>query len=208
MSRHRAGEPITSDEARQETAEKMADADRRRGRDTPDETLRLPGYVAQPTDVPVPAVVAEAGDNAAERNDDTTPPVNRQAAAAELTQPVVAIGGNLLATAANLLRHRGRCREVLIDEAGCLCPIGALAVAAGVPPTWDGFAEPCYHTVNKLPETAHLITLIRERAPAARHERRGPSTHDIWWWADRELDDDAVLALLDQAADSYQAVPA
>lgn len=177
-----------------------------------DDTARIPPYLdakpptpaTTPTDIPVPPVVAEAGDNP----EDTIPPSRRIEAAVELTQPVVAIGGNLLVTAANLLRHRGRTRGQMIDEAGCLCVVGALAVAAGATIDNNDYLRTgaaAYEVAADLLETDHLVRLIRERAPRDLHAISDPSIHDVWQWADR-LDDDAVLALLDEAADSYQAV--
>ncbi len=196
-----------------------------------DDTIRVPGYLdpkppapaTTPTDLRLP-VVAGGGDNPDSgpdrngphnRDADTTPQLNRPSAAVELTQPVPAIGENRLRTAGNLLRHRGRCCRVLVDRRGCLCVVGALAVAAGIADASlaafennevDEATEAVYEPVSRLPETAHLVDVIRRRHPEYASRTAAP-VHTVWYWADR-MDDQAVLAVLDEAADSYQQVSA
>ena len=132
----------------------------------------------------------------------------------DVTQPIELVpDDNLLVTAAKLLRQRGRCRERLIDDTGCMCPVGALAVAAGADPdvmlAWeneeaDEETPAVYEPVNSLPETAHLARVIVDSGDENAHYCRSTApVHTVWYWADRS-DDAHVLELLDRAADSYQ----
>jgi hypothetical protein len=209
VSRHRAGEPITTAEARAETADLMADADRRRDQDTPEETLRLPPYVDRPAATPTDVAIPDG-----DKPDDRTQPV-AVIQHGELAGDVRPL--NRLDHAVRLLRARGRCVRRLVDARGCMCPVAALAAVSGISPSdvaalqkWldvEPVGDPptrAYEYVCGLPEAAHLVNVIRGSGTdwISRSELTAQA---IWYWADHSTDDE-VFGLLDEAADSYQAV--
>lgn len=127
---------------------------------------------------------------------------------------VVPTGRNLLDRAARLLEKQGQCRGALINANRCLCPLGAIALAAGIAVetlyAWEEDAAtentpPVYLMLRGMPEVAHLADhLIRvlgvEEAPT--------TVETVWRWSDTEPNPLNIVATLDETSASYGQVPA
>lgn len=171
------------------------------------DTARVPPYIdatpAKPGTGAADVNLTKAAAEAADRTADTGPQSRRLEAAVETTQALPAIGENRLATAANLLRHRGTCRVVHTRDEQ-LDILAALAAAAGA----NLAEDPIFFIAYRLPETGHLAEVIVGDYPdlAGWRDRCGDGPAVYRWW-DGTPDDEA-LGLLDRAANSYQAVSA